>query len=145
MDMAMLGVEKNMVDLYVVHNALVPNDFCYAIGYLDVGSGNKDVEADIGASNVQRVQIVETQLDGLVDVQVNAEGGVQNGGDEDDDPDYEMDSDLHFSDSEDDFYRDNSLFDVNVNLREMQEEILQTMKTKAEVDKLKKKKKEGSC
>ncbi|XLU20989.1 hypothetical protein S245_057055, partial [Arachis hypogaea] len=41
MEMANIGVEKKVVDLYVVHKASIPNDFCYDIGYLDVGGGSK--------------------------------------------------------------------------------------------------------
>ncbi|XP_025659280.2 uncharacterized protein [Arachis hypogaea] len=162
MEMANIGVEKKVVDLYVVHKASIPNDFCYDIGYLDVGGGSKVVEeecvdADSGPSDIRQAQNIqaeaqgggvdmEAQMQGLVDAHLSAEEVLQNIGDGDnseeeddtDDPDYEADSDLHFSDSEDDYCGDDGLFDVDITLGEMHQDIRKSKKSKSAVEKLKK-------
>ncbi|RYR79705.1 hypothetical protein Ahy_A01g004521 isoform B [Arachis hypogaea] len=67
----------------------VPGDFCYDIGYLDVGSGSKVVEkkcvdVDSGSSNIRQAQNIEVeaqgggvdmeaQIQGFVDVHLNVE------------------------------------------------------------------------
>ncbi|RYR30205.1 hypothetical protein Ahy_B01g055025 [Arachis hypogaea] len=162
MEMANIGVEKKVVDLYVVHKASIPDDFCYDIGYLDVGGGSKVVEeecvdADSGPSDIRQAQNIqaeaqcggvdmEAQMQGLVDAHLSAEEVLQNIGDGDnseeeddtDDPDYEADSDLHFSDSEDDYCGDDGLFDVDITLGEMHQDIRKSKKSKSAVEKLKK-------
>ncbi|RYR41607.1 hypothetical protein Ahy_A08g038014 [Arachis hypogaea] len=162
MEMANIGVEKKVVDLYVVHKASIPDDFCYDIGYLDVGGDSKVVEeecvdADSGPSDNRQAQNIEVeaqcegvdmeaQMQGLVDVHLNAEEVLQNVGDGDnseeeddsDDPDYKADSDLHFSDSEDDYCGDDGLFDVDITLGEMHQDIRKSKKSKSVVEKLKK-------
>ncbi|RYR40531.1 hypothetical protein Ahy_A09g046289 [Arachis hypogaea] len=162
MEMANIGVEKKVVDLYVVHKASIPDDFCYDIGYLDVGGDSKVVkeecvDADSGPSDNRQAQNIEVeaqcegvdmeaQMQGLVDVHLNAEEVLQNVGDGDnseeeddsDDPDYEADSDLHFSDSEDDYCGDDGLFDVDITLGEMHQDIRKSKKSKSAIEKLKK-------
>ncbi|XP_020967032.1 uncharacterized protein LOC110266512 [Arachis ipaensis] len=69
MEMANIGVEKKVVDLYVVHKASIPDDFCYDIGYLDVGGGSKVVEeecvdADSGPSDIRQAQNIQAEAQG---------------------------------------------------------------------------------
>ncbi|RYR25613.1 hypothetical protein Ahy_B02g059430 [Arachis hypogaea] len=128
----------------------------------DVGGRSKVVEeefvdADSGLSNIRQAQNIEVeaqgggvdmeaQMHGLVDVHLNVEEVLQNVGDGDnseeedgtDDPDYEADSDLHFSDSEDDYCGDDGLFNVDITPREMHQHIRKSKKSKSVVKKLKK-------
>ncbi|RYR79706.1 hypothetical protein Ahy_A01g004521 isoform A [Arachis hypogaea] len=55
-----------------------------------------------------------------------------------DDPDYEDDSDLHFSDSENDYCGNDGLFDVDITLGEMHQDIRKSKKSKSAIEKLKK-------
>ncbi|XP_072064127.1 uncharacterized protein [Arachis hypogaea] len=85
-------------------------------------------------------------MQGLVDAHLSTEEVLQNIGDGDnseeeddtDDPDYEADSDMHFSDSEDDYCGDDGLFDVDITLGEMHQDIRKSKKSKSAVEKLKK-------
>ncbi|MED6176593.1 hypothetical protein PIB30_089707 [Stylosanthes scabra] len=103
--------------------------------------------ADSGPSVVMEAQNVE------VEIHVDTEVGVKNSkeglnayekedsrGDsgDDDDPYYQDDSDLNFSDSKDDFIGDDDLFDVDITLGEFQLEIRDSKQAKA--GKVKKKK-----
>ncbi|RYR42922.1 hypothetical protein Ahy_A08g039358 [Arachis hypogaea] len=128
----------------------------------NIGGGSKVVEeecvdADSGPSNIRQAQNIEVeaqgggvdmeaQMQGLVDVHLNVEEVLQNVGDGDnskeendtDDPNYEADSDLHFSDSEDDYCGDDGLFDLDITLGEMHQDIRKSKKSKSAVEKLKK-------
>ncbi|RYR43105.1 hypothetical protein Ahy_A08g039534 [Arachis hypogaea] len=139
MEMANIGVEKKVVDLYVVHKVSVPDDFCEDIGYLDVGDSSKVVEeecvdAKSGPSDIRQAQNIEVEAQGGgadMEAQIKEE-------DDTDDPDYEANSDLHFSDSEDDYCGDDGLFDVDITLGEMHQDIRKSKESKSAVEKLKK-------
>ncbi|RYR17316.1 hypothetical protein Ahy_B03g062083 [Arachis hypogaea] len=63
--------------------------------------------------------------------------------DDSNDSDYEVDFDLCYSDSKDDYCEDDGLFDIDITLGEMHQDIRKSKKSKIVVEKLKKKKKDA--
>ncbi|MED6114368.1 hypothetical protein PIB30_079625 [Stylosanthes scabra] len=105
------------------------DDFDYDIGYIDVGAGSNaagdgfvNVEVGLGYAG-------EAQEDGWLVMcltkkgkkVVNEDEAADNEEDSDYEPesDYSADSDLNFNDSEDDYCRDDPLFDVDITLNEL--------------------------
>ncbi|MED6189069.1 hypothetical protein PIB30_092100 [Stylosanthes scabra] len=83
-------------------------------------------DAEVGAKNGKEGMNCDEKEDG---------GGDSSDGDE---PDYQDDSDLNFSDNEDDFIGNDDLFDVKITLGEFQQEIKNHKQAKAEKDNNKK-------
>ncbi|MED6219420.1 hypothetical protein PIB30_035636 [Stylosanthes scabra] len=95
---------------------------------------------DCGPNVILEAQNIEVEIQGVAEFGVKSDrvgqGAVEKvdiKGDSDyeEDLDYEEDSDLYFSDSEDDFCGDDALFDVEITLGELQEEIKVNKQAKA--------------
>ncbi|MED6128724.1 hypothetical protein PIB30_100767 [Stylosanthes scabra] len=96
--------------------------------------------ADCGPNVILEAQNIEVEIQGVDKIGVKndrvgqcAEDNVDIEGDSDDedDPDYEEDLDLYFSNSEDDFCGDDALFDVVITLGNLQQEIKDNKQAKA--------------
>ncbi|RYQ83673.1 hypothetical protein Ahy_B10g102444 [Arachis hypogaea] len=93
------------------------------------------VDANSGPSNIREAQNIEVEAQVLQNV---VDGDNSEEEDDIDDPNNEADSDIHFSDSEDGYCGDDELFDADITLGEMHQDIRKSKKSKTAVEKLKK-------
>ncbi|MED6127137.1 hypothetical protein PIB30_085219 [Stylosanthes scabra] len=104
---------------------------------------------DCGPNVNLEAQNIEVEIQGVTAVGVKSDGvgqgaddnvDIEGDSDDEDDPDYEENLDLYFSDSEDDFCGDDALFDVEITLWDLQQEIMDNKQAKAKARKTMKKK-----